>query len=93
MPETISVEEAERDLRHVLESLSEGERVTAVDETGAPLGNVTGVSREGCDRHQHADARAVDRGELTVRIGRGRAAIGGPPPQFCFAVDDCFVEW
>lgn len=43
MPTTISVEEVERDLRHVLESLSEGERVTVVDDTGAPLGEVRRV--------------------------------------------------
>ena len=69
MPKTISVEVAERDLRHVLESLSEGERVTVVDETGAPLGNVTGVSREAS---MSRDEREVfmDRWEnLAQRIG------------------------
>lgn len=69
MPKTISVEVAERDLRHVLESLSEGERVTVVDETGAPLGNVTGVSREASMSRDEREA-FMDRWEnLAQRIG------------------------
>ena len=74
IPKTISVEVAERDLRHVPELLSEGERVTVVDETGAPLGNVTGVSREASmsrDEREAFEREAfMDRWEnLAQRIG------------------------
>lgn len=67
MPKTISIEEAERDLRRVLESLSEGECVTVVDETGAPLGKMNpAANREtlSTDQREELDAWMEEMQEL-----------------------------
>lgn len=40
MPKTVSIDEAERNLRALLSSLSEEECITIVDEAGVPLGEV-----------------------------------------------------
>jgi len=69
MPKTISVEEAERDLRHVLESLSEGERVTVVDETGAPLGEVMGTPNDLSPSRDEREAFMDRWEELSEQIG------------------------
>ena len=41
MPDKVSIEEAEHNLRQLLSSLSEDERVTIIDEAGVPLGEVS----------------------------------------------------
>lgn len=41
MPKTISIDDAERNLRAVLESLPENEPITVVDETGAPVAQIS----------------------------------------------------
>lgn len=69
MPNTISVEEAEHDLRRILASLSEGERLTVVDETGTPLGEVTTVSQEKSPPQDHREAFMDRWSELTEKIG------------------------
>lgn len=69
MPRTISVEEAERDLRQILESLSEGERVTVVDEAGAPLGDVAATVREDPRTRDEREAFMDRWEELAQRIG------------------------
>jgi hypothetical protein len=48
MPKTVSIDEAEGNLRELLSSLADDERVTIVDEAGVPLGEVRRtVSGEG----------------------------------------------
>ena len=50
MPKTISIDEAERNLRELLSSLADDERITIVDEAGVPLGEVRRtISGEGAE--------------------------------------------
>lgn len=44
MPRTIPIEEAERDLRGVLQALRPGETATLVDEAGASVGRLSAAS-------------------------------------------------
>jgi antitoxin (DNA-binding transcriptional repressor) of toxin-antitoxin stability system len=68
MPKTVSIDEAERNLRELLSSLTEGERITIVDEAGVPLGEVCTVSEK---RPEEAPGEEfMDRwDELTRQIG------------------------
>jgi hypothetical protein len=72
MPNTISVEEAEHDLRRILASLSEGERLTVVDETGTPLGTMSpAANREtssDADQREELDAWMEEMEELARQI-------------------------
>lgn len=69
MSTTISVEEAKRELRHILESLSEGERITVVDETGTPLGEVMGTPHDTSLSREEREAFMDRWEELSQQIG------------------------
>ena len=69
MSRTVTVEEAERDLRHILESLSPGDRITVVDETGVPLGEVTGTANSPSRSREEREAVMDQWNELAQQIG------------------------
>ena len=90
IPKTISVEEAERDLRHVPELLSEGERVNRL--RGASSIYVAMADTQDATLVTW-DREMLDRGAAVVktrtpkqRIG-ANARSGSGPHYFCFTVD------
>lgn len=72
MPKTVSIDEAERNLRELLSSLADDERITIVDEAGVPLGEVSASSEKSkSEKRQELDgwmeqmkdhARQIDEG-------------------------------
>jgi hypothetical protein len=70
MPRTVPIDEAQRNLRDLLSSLAEDERITIVDEAGVPMGEVsasTEKEKEGGEldvwmKEMKEHARRIDEG-------------------------------
>ncbi len=59
MPETISISEAERDLRGLLQSLRRDASITVVDEDGAPMATLIRAKAE-AEKEANEAAMSVD---------------------------------